>query len=111
MRRRRSCDVVSFLTAAMSPNSLVVLGCGKLLTAQGLSSGLLCLPDNDLPIALSARPQASFVAQQILRLQDGGVELNAMAVLYRAHFHSMELQMELTSRGIPFRSDERPALL
>ena len=25
-----------------------------------------------------------------------------MAVLYRAHFHSMELQMELTRRGIPF---------
>jgi DNA helicase-2/ATP-dependent DNA helicase PcrA len=25
-----------------------------------------------------------------------------MAVLYRAHYHSMELQMELTRRGIPF---------
>jgi DNA helicase-2/ATP-dependent DNA helicase PcrA len=47
--------------------------------------------------------QASFVAQRILELQDEGVELNEMAVLYRAHFHSMELQMELTSRGIPFQ--------
>jgi DNA helicase-2/ATP-dependent DNA helicase PcrA len=47
--------------------------------------------------------QASFVAQRILELQDEGVELKEMAVLYRAHFHSMELQMELTSRGIPFQ--------
>lgn len=51
----------------------------------------------------SGSAQASFVAQRILELQDDGVELNEMAVLYRAHFHSMELQMELTSRGIPFK--------
>ncbi len=48
--------------------------------------------------------QASFVAQRILELQDEeSVSLNDIAVLYRAHFHSMELQMELTSRGIPFQ--------
>jgi len=47
--------------------------------------------------------QAAFVAQRILELRDDGIELNEIAVLYRAHFHSMELQMELTSRGIPFQ--------
>jgi len=26
-----------------------------------------------------------------------------MAVIYRAHFHSLEIQMELTNRGIPFQ--------
>jgi DNA helicase-2/ATP-dependent DNA helicase PcrA len=31
-----------------------------------------------------------------------GVDLHDMAVLYRAHYHSMELQMEMTRRGIPF---------
>ena len=46
--------------------------------------------------------QASFVAQRILELRDEGRSLNEMAVLYRAHYHSMELQMELTRRGIPF---------
>ncbi len=52
----------------------------------------------------SGSAQASFVAQRILELQDEeGVSLNEIAVLYRAHFHSMELQMELTSRGIPFQ--------
>ncbi|MBB5353768.1 DNA helicase-2/ATP-dependent DNA helicase PcrA [Haloferula luteola] len=46
--------------------------------------------------------QAQFVAQRILELRDEGVPLEEMAVLYRAHFQSLEIQMELTSRGIPF---------
>ena len=46
--------------------------------------------------------QAMFVAQRLLELREEGVEFNDVAVLYRAHFHSMELQMELTRRNIPF---------
>ena len=46
--------------------------------------------------------QASFVAQRILELRDEGIELEEIAVLYRAHYQAMELQMELTNRGIPF---------
>ena len=51
----------------------------------------------------SSSAQAAFVAQRILELQDEGTNLNDIAVLYRAHFHSMEIQMELTQRGIPFQ--------
>jgi len=47
--------------------------------------------------------QAQFVAQRILELRDEGVELEEMAVLYRAHHQSMTLQMELRNRGIPFQ--------
>ncbi len=47
--------------------------------------------------------QANFVAQRILELQEEGIEFNEIAVIYRAHFHSLEIQMELTSRGIPFQ--------
>ncbi|MBJ05749.1 MAG: DNA helicase UvrD [Verrucomicrobiaceae bacterium] len=47
--------------------------------------------------------QAHFVAQRILELRDEGVELEDMAVLYRAHHQSMTLQMELRNRGIPFQ--------
>ena len=47
--------------------------------------------------------QAQFVTQRILELRDEGVELEQMAVLYRAHHQSLELQMELTSRGVPFQ--------
>ena len=46
--------------------------------------------------------QAEFVAQRILELRDEGVPLDQIAVLYRAHYHCMELQMELTRRDIPF---------
>lgn len=47
--------------------------------------------------------QAVFVAQRMLELRDEeGIDLSEMAVLYRAHFQSLEIQMELTRRGIPF---------
>ncbi len=62
---------------------------------QGILPGLVPL---DNPSA-----QASFVAQRILELRDEGVELQEIAVIYRAHYHSLEIQLELTSRGIPFQ--------
>jgi DNA helicase II / ATP-dependent DNA helicase PcrA len=46
--------------------------------------------------------QAVFVAQRVLELHEEGIALHEMAVLYRAHYHSMELQLEFTRRGIPF---------
>jgi DNA helicase-2/ATP-dependent DNA helicase PcrA len=46
--------------------------------------------------------QAQFVSQRILELRDEGISLPEIAVLYRAHYQSLELQMELTRRGIPF---------
>jgi DNA helicase-2/ATP-dependent DNA helicase PcrA len=47
--------------------------------------------------------QAQFIAQRILELRDEGVDLNEIAVLYRAHYHALELQLELSRRGIPYR--------
>ena len=46
--------------------------------------------------------QAAFVAQRIMELSAEGVPLEQIAVLYRAHYHSMEMQLEFTRRGIPF---------
>ena len=57
------------------------------------------------PVLAPARnvlQQADFVCQRILELLREGVSLRETAVLYRAHYHSMELQMEMTRRGIPF---------
>ena len=57
------------------------------------------------PVLAPARnvlQQADFVTQRILELHRSGVPLGEMVVLYRAHYHSMEIQMELTRRGIPF---------
>jgi DNA helicase-2/ATP-dependent DNA helicase PcrA len=49
-----------------------------------------------------AGQQAAFVAQRVLELREEGMDLNKMAVLYRSHFHALELQLELTRRNIPF---------
>jgi DNA helicase-2/ATP-dependent DNA helicase PcrA len=49
-----------------------------------------------------ANEQAAFIAQRALQLREEGIELNKIAVLYRAHFHALELQFELTRRNIPF---------
>lgn len=57
------------------------------------------------PIVISTMDvyqQASFIAQRIYELYEEGLSLSDIAVLYRAHFHSMELQMELSRKGIPF---------
>lgn len=62
--------------------------------ALGTKPALVPLPDPST--------QAAFVAQRMLELRDEGIPLEEMAVLYRAHFQSLEIQLELTRRGIPF---------
>ncbi len=54
-----------------------------------------------VPLATN-NAQASFVAQRILELNEEGVDFREMAVLYRAHYQSLEVQLEFTRRGIPF---------
>ncbi len=52
---------------------------------------------------VDTRQQAQFVASRITRLvQEGSRSLDDIAVLYRAHFQAMDLQIELSKRGIPF---------
>ncbi|NQU17258.1 MAG: ATP-dependent helicase [Candidatus Saganbacteria bacterium] len=57
------------------------------------------------PIVVSFRDvhqQATFVAQRILEQYNEGMPMNEMAIIYRSHYHCLELQMELTRRGIPY---------
>ncbi len=49
-----------------------------------------------------AGQQAAFIAQRVLELHEEGTSMNQIAVLYRSHFHALELQLELTRRQIPF---------
>jgi DNA helicase II / ATP-dependent DNA helicase PcrA len=46
--------------------------------------------------------QATFVAQRILEMHEEGTSLSDIAILYRAHFHAMEIQLEFTRRNIPY---------
>jgi len=57
------------------------------------------------PVMVSAQnvlKQADFVMQRITELIRSGVPLKEIAILYRAHYHSMEMQMEFVRRDIPF---------
>src|SRR5438067_1148275 len=71
----------------------------KILRAARPSLGLApaLVPCHD------ADQQAAFVASRVLELRDEGAPLRELAVLYRSHYHSLELQLELTRRGIPYR--------
>lgn len=62
-------------------------------------------PPGLLPALVKLRDvqqQAEFICQRILELADEGLPLDEVAVLYRAHHHAMELQLEMTRRNIPF---------
>ncbi len=63
-------------------------------------------PDGQKPYftpIMDARNQASFIIQRIQGLIDEGRALSDVAVLYRAHYQAMDLQMELTRRGIDYQ--------
>jgi DNA helicase-2/ATP-dependent DNA helicase PcrA len=57
------------------------------------------------PVLVGSRDENSqslFVVNRIQALQRGGVSLNQIAVLFRASFHSFDLEIELNREGIPF---------
>ncbi len=50
-----------------------------------------------------SRQQAQFISQRIEEvMNEQGYEYRDIAVLYRAHFQSMEIQMQLTTDRVPF---------
>jgi DNA helicase-2/ATP-dependent DNA helicase PcrA len=57
------------------------------------------------PVLVSARDENSqslFVVRKIQQLIDQGVALNQIAVLFRAGFHSFDLEIELNREQLPF---------
>ena len=56
---------------------------------------------NVIPTA-DARQEAQYIAEQILKLREGGMPLSEIAVLFRAAYHSQALEMELTRRDVPY---------
>src|SRR5260370_16354903 len=88
-------EVVSVANAAIRGNTKQFV---KTLRAERASTdlkpALVPLFDN--------YQQALFVAQRILELRDENIDLREIAVLYRAHYQSLEVQLALTRAGIPF---------
>lgn len=87
--------VLDLANAAILPNTnQFPKNLAAIRDPHAVKPALVALPTNNL--------QAAFVAQRVLELVDEGMPLAEIAVLYRAHYHSMEIQMEFTRRGIPF---------
>jgi DNA helicase-2/ATP-dependent DNA helicase PcrA len=58
-----------------------------------------------LPVSARLRDgeaQARYISEQVRRLQRAGYRPDEMCVLYRAHYHAMELQLCLTRERMPF---------
>ncbi len=48
------------------------------------------------------RDQADYIIEKVQALRRAGYAISDMVVLYRSHFHALELQMALTSQGLPY---------
>ena len=58
-----------------------------------------------LPLLVNTRSensQSRFVVEKIREIHRKGIPLNQIAVLFRASFHSFDLEIELIREGIPF---------
>jgi DNA helicase-2/ATP-dependent DNA helicase PcrA len=52
---------------------------------------------------MDGREQAQFIVQRIRGLTDEGCSLSDIAILYRAHFHALDIQLELSRLQIPYQ--------
>ena len=91
---RSTPEILAVANAAIAPNTRQF--------EKQLASSRKSGPKPVLVVCGDASEQAAFIAQRALELRDEGASLNEMAVLYRSHFHALELQLEFTRRNIPF---------
>lgn len=81
-----------------------------ILSAQPLGTGYrkelrAVRPSSMIPFVvpvMDGRKQAHFIMKRIEGLLDQGYQLSDMAVLYRAHHHAIDTQIELSRASIPF---------
>ena len=52
---------------------------------------------------MDTRSQAQFILKRIQGLIDEGFNYSDIAILYRAHYHSMDIQMELSRQNIEYQ--------
>jgi len=94
---RSSPEILNFANAVLraQPSGL---GFNKELRAVNSPREKPCF----VPI-MDARGQAQFILQRIEALVEEGRDLSDIAILYRAHYQAMDLQMELTRRNIDYQ--------
>jgi DNA helicase-2/ATP-dependent DNA helicase PcrA len=91
---RSTPEILTLANAAIAPN---VHQFSKVLTPSRRSGGK--------PVVVACgdpREEAAFIAHRIIELCDEGTSPGSIAVLYRSHFHALDLQMILGRARIPF---------
>ena len=90
-----------------SPQPILDLANGIIQLAREKYTKCLYTRKTEGPQPLLVRPadegrQSEFVCQKVKELQLQGIPLREMAVLFRASYHSFDLEVALTRLGIPF---------
>jgi len=88
-------EILSLANASIAHNSRRLDKTLRAKRPSGLKPAIVPAQDHYI--------QARFIAEYVLHLLDEGRELNDIAVLYRSHWHSLEIQLEFQRRNIPFR--------
>jgi DNA helicase-2/ATP-dependent DNA helicase PcrA len=94
---RSSPEILNFANAVLSAQP-AGLGFSKELRA--------IKPSHERPYfvpVMDTRGQARFIIERIEGLVDEGRDLSDIAILYRAHYQAMDLQMELTRLNIDYQ--------
>ena len=91
---RSTPEILELANAAIAPNREQFEKKLESARKSGMRPALVPCTDGGI--------QAAFVAQRIMDLHEEGAPLSQIAILYRSHFHVMEMQLELTRRQIPF---------
>jgi len=87
-------EILSLANASIEHNTYRLPKQLRAKRPSGLKPALV--PTNDHFV------QTQFIAEYVLHLLDEGRSLNDIAVLYRSHWHSLEIQLEFQRRNIPF---------
>lgn len=89
-----------------TPEILALANSSIAKNTKGFSKNLKAVRENrDMPMVIpciSLEQEARLICQQILAHRDEGIPLYEQAVLFRARFHSIELEHELVKQNIPY---------
>ncbi len=91
---RSTPEILNFANSSIINNEMQYFKELKSVKKSGEYPGLVTLT--------SSEEQAKFISQRILELRDENIKLNEIAILYRAHFHSTEIELELNRSNIPY---------
>jgi DNA helicase-2/ATP-dependent DNA helicase PcrA len=87
-------EILILANASIAQNSRRLPKNLKAIRTSGLKPAIVACQDHFT--------QSRFIAEYVLHLLDQGRTLNDIAVLYRSHWHSLEIQLEFQRRNIPF---------